>query len=162
MYVFVDNHYLLMLGQLCAWAESTWPAVGTVDRHGHQKGTICDTCGLCQRNRSILKPIFCQFRWILCAYMSLRYLDLKMWWFLCWQQTKPIALPLAHARGVISSFIIYGYRITINLHLSVTWNALCPLTIISSLEERTTAQVKTPIDGLWQSPTCTQDWVGEE
>ena len=44
MYVFVDNLYLRMLGQLCAWAESTWPAVGMVDRHGQQKFTICDPC----------------------------------------------------------------------------------------------------------------------
>ena len=62
---------------------------------------------LCQKNRSILKLVFRWFRRIHCAYESLRYLDLKMWrfsWWWRWQtdrQTKPIALPLAHARGVI-------------------------------------------------------------
>ena len=58
MYVVVDDLYLRMLGKLCTWAESTWPAVGTVDRHGQQKRTICDACGPCQRNWSILKPVF--------------------------------------------------------------------------------------------------------
>ena len=65
---FVDDLFLRMLGELCAWAESTWPAVGAVDRRGQQKFTVCDARGPCQRNRSILKPLFRRFRRIHCAY----------------------------------------------------------------------------------------------
>ena len=36
MYVFVDDLYLCMLGQLCTWAESTWLAVSAVNRRGQQ------------------------------------------------------------------------------------------------------------------------------
>ena len=100
-HVFVDNLYLGMLGQLCAWAESTWLAVGRVDRRGQQKRTICNARGPCQRNWSILKPVFRRFRQIHCAYESLRYLDLEMWRRQTDDRQKPIALPLAHARGVI-------------------------------------------------------------
>ena len=61
----------------CARAKSTWPAVGMVDRRGLQKHTICDACGLCQGNQSILKV----FRWfwrIHHACVSLRCLDLEI------------------------------------------------------------------------------------
>ena len=73
----------------CAHEQKThvWPAIGTVDRHGQQKRTICDTRGPCQRNRSILKPVFRPFQWIHCAYMSFRCLDLKMWRFSYRRQT---------------------------------------------------------------------------
>ena len=104
----VDDLYLHvhMLGQLCAWAESTWPACSGQGWYAcPTKHTICDARGACQRNRSILKPVFHQFRPIHCAYMSLRCLHVKIWRFSCWQQQtyKPITLPLAHARGVINS-----------------------------------------------------------
>ena len=59
--------------------------------------------GCAKRNRSILKPVFCQFRQVHCAYELLRCLDLKMWRFSCRQQTTidRRLLPLVHARGVI-------------------------------------------------------------
>ena len=88
MYVFVDNLYLRMLGQLYTWAESTRLAVGAVDRHGQQKCTICDARGPCQRNRSVLKPVFRWFRQIHCVYELLRYLDLEMWRFSWWQRQQ--------------------------------------------------------------------------
>ena len=56
---------------------------------------------------------------------------------------------------------LYGYQIIINLHVSLDWHALCPLTIINSLEGKSTAQGEEKgIDGA--SAMCTQDWVGEE
>ena len=69
------------LGQLCSWAESTWPAIGS-----QQKVLICDACGPCQMIQSKLKPVFCWFGRIHCVYDLLRCLDLEIWWFSCWQQ----------------------------------------------------------------------------
>ena len=95
--------------RLCAWAESTWPVVGRVDRRGQQKHSICKVCRPCQPIRSIMKPVFQRFQLIYCAYESLRCLDLQIWRFLCWQtdrQTKLITLPLAHACGVMKLAII--------------------------------------------------------
>ena len=46
-----------MPGQLYTGAESTWPALVTVNRCGQQT-QYCDARGLCQRNESILKPVF--------------------------------------------------------------------------------------------------------
>ena len=90
--LYVDDLYLCTLGQLCAYMSRR------VNRCEQQKSTICDACGPCQRNQSILKPVFRPFQWIHRAYVSLRCLDLEIWQFSCWrQQTKPIALPLAHA-----------------------------------------------------------------
>ena len=91
-----------MLGQLCA---CTWSAIGVVNRCGQEKSTICDAHGPCQRNRSILKPVFCRFRLMHRAYMLLRCLDLEIWRFSCrrrrqWQTYKLITLPVAHVRGV--------------------------------------------------------------
>ena len=54
------------------------------DRHGQQKRTICDTHGLCQRNQSILKPVFHWFQQIHCVYGSVWCLDLDIWQF-SWQ-----------------------------------------------------------------------------
>ena len=34
-----------MLGQLCALAKSTWPAVGTVDRRGQQSAPFVTLMG---------------------------------------------------------------------------------------------------------------------
>ena len=50
---------------------------------------------------SILKP---RIRY---AYESLGWLDLEIWRFSCRRQTKPIALPLAHAHGLILFFTIH-------------------------------------------------------
>ena len=67
------------------------------------KHAICDVRGPCQIIRSTVKPVFCQFRRISCACESLRCLDIEIWRFSCGRrQTNPIALPLAHARGVKS------------------------------------------------------------
>ena len=76
----LPTHYIALL---CAWAESTWPAV---DRSGQQKHSICDTCGPCPTIRSIVKPVFHQFRQVHCAFELLRYLYLAIGQFL-WQQT---------------------------------------------------------------------------
>ena len=84
LHVFVYNLYLLTLGQVCAWAKSTWPAVGVADRH---KCPIYDAHGPCWRILSILKPVFRRFRRNCCAYESLRCLYLQIWWFSWWRQT---------------------------------------------------------------------------
>jgi hypothetical protein len=100
-------------GRICAWAESTWPTVGRVDRRGQWKRGVCDARVPCQSIRSIMKSVFRWFRWICFTYESLRCLDIQIWRFLCWQtskqtngRTEPIALPLAHARGVIIEIIL--------------------------------------------------------
>ena len=46
-------------------SESTWPAVGTVDRYGQQKHPICDIYGPCHIIGSILKLVFHRF-WQIC------------------------------------------------------------------------------------------------
>ena len=61
--------------------ESTWPAVGTVDGRGYndqQKGTFCDSRGLCQMIQSTFKPVFCWFRLIGYIYELIRLLDFKI------------------------------------------------------------------------------------
>ena len=48
-------------GNLCAWAENKWPAVGTVNGRGYdgqQIDAICDAHGPCKMIQSILKPFF--------------------------------------------------------------------------------------------------------
>ena len=56
---FVDDLYLRMLGQLCAWAENTWPTVGMVDRCGQQKLTICYSRGPCHTEAIFRQFISC-------------------------------------------------------------------------------------------------------
>ena len=61
----VDDRYyiIVVLGQLCTLAESTWPRCGLQN----------DTPTPCQLIRSMLKPVFHQFQQIDC--MSLRCLE---------------------------------------------------------------------------------------
>ena len=81
----VDDLYLHVRGQSCAWAESTCICiVGTVDGHGCDgllKYIICDACRPCHSILNILKPVYCQLWQIHCTYKSLRCLDLKIWRF---------------------------------------------------------------------------------
>ena len=81
----IDDLYLHIWGQSCAWAESTCICiVGTVDGRdydGQLKYTICDTCRPYHSILSTLKPVSCQLRQIHCTYQSLRCLDLKIWRF---------------------------------------------------------------------------------
>lgn len=84
LHVSLDDLYLLILGKLCAWVESTWSAVGVVDRCGQHKQAIFDTCGLYQTIGSILKPVFHWFQQIHCVYGSVWCLDLDIWQF-SWQ-----------------------------------------------------------------------------
>ena len=85
MHLYSRRPLPMYCARLCAWAESTWPAVGRVDRRGQQKHSICDVCRPCQPIWSIMNPVFQRFRLICCAYKSLRCLDLQIWRFLCWQ-----------------------------------------------------------------------------
>ena len=97
------------LGQLCAWAQSTWPAVGTVPRRGQQKRAICDTRRPYQMIWSRLKPVFCWFGWICCAYDSLRCLDLEIWQFSYWRQmttTTTDFIPCTYVWGNYSGFTL--------------------------------------------------------
>ena len=113
MHVLVDDLCLRMLGQLCAWAEieSAWPAVGTVDRRGQQNALFVTLVGRTKGESKHTEAKFCRFWRIHFAYESLRCLNLEMLRFSWWRQTaqqrrrptKPIALPLAHARGIILS-----------------------------------------------------------
>ena len=67
--------------------------------------TICSACEPCSAIQSIQKPVFRRYLPIRCAYNTHRCLDLEIWQFSCWwqwQTYRPITLPLAHARGVIS------------------------------------------------------------
>ena len=72
----------------------------------NRKCTICRTSKLFREIRSAYKPFFHRYLPIGCAYSTHRRLELEIWRFSCrrrqrQQQTyKPIALPLAHARGV--------------------------------------------------------------
>ena len=55
---------LLMLSNLCAWAESTWPAEWVwLVYHGHVewKCMICSTCEPCSAIRSIQRPLSHRF-----------------------------------------------------------------------------------------------------
>ena len=80
----VDNLYLHVRGQSCAWAESTCICivlVGTVNGCGYDgqlKYTICDICRPCHLILSILKPVFHQLQQICCTYESIRCLDVKI------------------------------------------------------------------------------------
>ena len=51
--------------------------------------------------------------------------------------------------------------IAINLHLSLDWHVVSPLTIINSSEGRSTAQ-GVIIKEIGASPISTQDWVWKE
>ena len=96
-----------------------------VNRHGQKNCSVYDAHGLRQTIRGIMKPVIRRFQRILCAYESLRCLDLQIWRFSCWQttdrQTKPIALPLAaHARGVIRKSLYLCIRKSLYIcHVSV-------------------------------------------
>ena len=69
-----------------------------------------------------------------CAYVLLRCLDLEMWQFCAddrrqRRQTKLIALPLAHAHGITTSFYgnIFGAVVIhslCNCHIQVLWKAV--------------------------------------
>ena len=103
------NVWQSLPGILCAWAENTWPAVGTVygcGYDGQQIATICDDHGPCQTIRSILKPVFLPIlTYLLCLQFSQmpRCPDLAILVTMTTdnRQTKPIALPLERAREVI-------------------------------------------------------------
>ena len=88
----IDLRALIIFTYIC-WASCAHEQkahglqVGTVYRCGQQKCNIFDVHGLCQRNQSILKPVFRRFWRTHCAYVSLRCLDLEMWQFSCWRQT---------------------------------------------------------------------------
>ena len=56
--------------------------------NGQQKYTICDACRSCHSIRSTVRLVFRQIRQICCAYESLMCLDVKIWWFFCWQRQQ--------------------------------------------------------------------------
>ena len=82
-HVLVDDLYLPILGQLCTWAESTWPAVGTVDRHGQQNVLFVTLVGCAKRFQTYWSQFFAKFDGFI---ELLRCLHLEVWRFSCWQQ----------------------------------------------------------------------------
>ena len=135
----VDDLYLLMLGhQLCAWEESTWPEVGKVilyrrvlytwpTKHTIQVMTFVE---LAKGIEAYWSQFFANFdRFIVLTCLSDAYIYLEIWLFLCrwrwrrWQQTKQIALPLAHACRVIimiaSMIIIHVLWLPLQSWLSI-------------------------------------------
>ena len=50
-----------MLGQLCAWAESTWPEVGRVDRRDQQNTLFVTLMGLAKGIEAYWSPFFADF-----------------------------------------------------------------------------------------------------
>ena len=76
MYMFVDDLYLRMLGQLCAWSS----AVGMVDRHC-QQNTIFVTLVGCAKGIEAywtVKPVFHQFQWLTCCSDAARSRDVAI------------------------------------------------------------------------------------
>ena len=78
-------------------------------RHVEQKCTICSTSKPFWAIQSPYKPVFHRYLSICCAYSPHKRLELEIWRFSCRrrrrqqrQTNKPIALPLAHAQGVIT------------------------------------------------------------
>ena len=101
-----------------------WTCAHEQRTHGQQsigmaiKTPYCDTHGPCQSIQSIVKQVFRQLQLIRRTYKSLRCLDVVIWWFSWWQQTKPIAFPLVHAHGVIRP-----HRNTHAAEVPVYWSA---------------------------------------
>ena len=96
----VDDLYLFMLGYLCAWAESTWPAVGVANRHDQWNAQFVVLVGHIQTYRSPFLTSFDGFVVLtdrphtytsgsgeICAHN--------------WQMDKPITLPLLVHVGLI-------------------------------------------------------------
>ena len=54
---------------------------------------------MCQRIQSIMKPDFRQFQWFIeCMYESLGCLEVKIWWFSCWQMKDSLACTCTFSR----------------------------------------------------------------
>ena len=85
MYVFVDDLYLRILHE---HAESTWLAVGTVDRRGQQKRTICDVRGQeLTHTEASFSPISTDSLCLRVAHW-VRHLDLEMWRLSLWRRRQ--------------------------------------------------------------------------
>ena len=99
--------YTCTQSQSCAWAE-TICIVGMVDGRGYdggQKYAICDTCRPCHSDLSILRPVL-SLRSTDSLHLQLAQLprsqDLAIFVSMTTTMTtEPIALSLAHTRGVI-------------------------------------------------------------
>ena len=98
-----------------AWTESTWPVVGTVDRHGQQKTHYLWCSWALPKN--LIQSMSASFSPISMDSLCLQATQMPRSWDVVIfmptttddrqrRQTKPIALPLAHARGVIT--FVYG------------------------------------------------------
>ena len=92
-------------------------------RHVEQKYTICSPSKPFWAIWSPYKPVFHRYLPIGCAYSTHRRLELEIWRFSCRRQQrrqtdKLIALPLAHARGVI----IFEMIVQIFIHNLPLWS----------------------------------------
>ena len=123
-------------GSLCAWSESTCPAVGMVNGRVYddqQIDAICDTHGPCQTIPSICihKSVFCWFR------LFTSFLDAQMSRSSDFsddnrhQTNKPITLPLAHARRVTNALAVIYLESGEPGNLPPHWP--CPLKISNNI-----------------------------
>ena len=92
----------------------------------NEKCTICSASEPYSAIQRALEPVFCRYLPICGSYSTHRCVELEIWRF-SWrwqtdrQQTKPIALPLVHARGVITlSVCIYPH---LSIHIQHTAGA---------------------------------------
>ena len=102
----VDDLYLDIRGQLCAWAEGCCMLiVGTVEGCGYdgqQNDTICDSCRPChsipKHSEASVLPNSTNLSWLQVA----SCLDVEIWrlFLLTTTTTESITLPLVHVRGV--------------------------------------------------------------
>ena len=103
--VFVDDLYLPTLGQLCTWAQSTWP-IGAVDRRGQQNALFVTFMGCAKRFEAYWSHFLLNSTNSLCLWVAWmpRSQDLAIFATTTTddnrRQTKLIALPLAHVRGI--------------------------------------------------------------
>ena len=117
MHVHCDLYHA---GQLCTWAEShglQWAWLMGVAMMAN-KGTLFVMLLDHAKRFEAHEPVFCRFQWIGYTYELLRCLDVKIWRFSLWPQTKLFTLPLAHVLGVTALIPLY-YKLVKRLWESV-------------------------------------------
>ena len=122
MHVHCDLYHA---GQLCTWAEShglQWAWLMGVAMMAN-KGTLFVMPVDHAKRFEAHKPVFCRFQWIGYTYELLRCLDVKIWRFSLWPQTKLFTLPLAHVLGVTALIPLY-YKLVKSCERVYQWFGL--------------------------------------
>ena len=100
-------YWLLILGQLCTHAESTWPVVGVVDRCGQKIHYLWHLWAVPNNSKHTEASILL----ILTDSLCLRVVQMprsEMWWFSRWQPCRMMTdiqtdhFTFMHAHGVIT------------------------------------------------------------